>query len=301
MFKKLQQKWGVKGMQFFLILCTFAVTGTFTAWVSKAITGWVEAEKYSFLWWGLKTGVLLIGYQIFILVFGFSFGQFRFFWQYEKKILQRLGLINKEPITRLAIMASGNGTNAEKIVSFYKSKPRVIIELIISNNEKAGVLDTARENAIETFLVKKGAATEEELLALLKKKRVDLIILAGYLWKIPPGIIVAFPKKIINIHPALLPKFGGHGMYGQHVHSAVINGLESESGITIHYVDEIYDNGEIIFQQKLAVEKTDTPASLAKKIQLLEHYHYPRVIDSLIKAKATLKPLPQKDTANYTM
>lgn len=285
MFKKLQQHWGVNGWRVFLILCTFAVTGTFTAWVSKGITQWIDVEKFSFIWWLLKIAVLLIGYQAFILFFGFCFGQFSFFWKYEKKILARMGLMKKEKkIFRLAIFASGAGSNAKKITEhFSSSSNEVSIALIICNKEGAAVLDIARQHGIETFIMTRQDMDGERLLLILKKKQIDLIILAGYLWKLPPLLVKAYPRKIINIHPALLPKYGGKGMYGTRVHEAVISNREKESGITIHYVDEIYDNGEIIFQQSCPVDADDTAATLAEKIHALEHSCYPRVIRSVLE------------------
>lgn len=285
MFKKLQKHWGVDGWRLFLILCTFAVTGTFTAWVSKSITQWIDAEKFSLMWWLLKLAVLFIGYQVFILFFGFCFGQFSFFWKYEKKILARMGVIKKEKkIFRLAIFASGAGSNAKKIIEhFAPSSNEVNIALIVCNKEGAGVLDIARQHGIETFLINRQDMDGEQLLSVLKKKHIDLIILAGYLWKLPPLLLKAFPRRIINIHPALLPKYGGKGMYGTNVHEAVISNKEKESGITIHFVDEIYDNGEIIFQQSCPVDVDDTAATLAEKIHSLEHSCYPGVIRSVLE------------------
>jgi len=283
MLKKLQQHWGVKGWRFFLILCTFAVTGTFTAWVSKSITQWLDAEKFTFYWWLLKIFVLLIGYQVFILFFGFCFGQFAFFWKFEKKILTRLGLFKKESrIYHLAIFASGTGSNAKKILEYFTRSEKVSIDLIVCNKDVAGVLEVAREHQIEIFINKQDHSGDQ-LLHKLKGKQIDLIILAGYLWMLPNNIINAYPKKIINIHPALLPKYGGKGMYGNYVHEAVIRNNEKESGITIHYADELYDNGEIIFQQKCLVDPGESAASLAEKIRVLEHTWYPQIIGSVVE------------------
>lgn len=284
MFKKLQQHWGVNGWRFFLILCTFAVTGTVTAWVSRGITKWIDADKFSLIWWVLKVGVILIGYQLFILFFGFVFGQFSFFWKYEKKILARFGIIKKErKKSHLVIFASGAGSNARNIIEYFSSSPDVRIALIVCNKEGAGVLDIARQHGIETLIINRGDMDGPELVSVLKDKQTDLIVLAGYLWKLPSSFIKAFPGRIINIHPALLPKYGGKGMYGMHVHEAVISNREKESGITIHYVDEIYDNGEIISQQKCIVAPNETPVSLAEKIHALEYLYYPQVIRAVLE------------------
>lgn len=284
MFKKLQQHWGVSEWRFFLILCTFAVTGTFTAWVSKGITQWVDVEKFSFTWWLLKIAVLIIGYQFFILFFGFLFGQFSFFWKFEKKILTRMGIMKKDKkLFRLAIFASGKGSNAKKIIEYFSDSIKVSIALIVCNKAGAGVVDVARKFGIDVFYLTRQDTDSEALLSVLKKNKVELIVLAGYLWKIPPSIIQSFPRRIINIHPALLPKYGGKGMYGSKVHEAVISNQEKESGITIHFVDDIYDNGDVIFQQSCPVDLEDTPVTLAEKIQLLEHKYYPRLIRSILE------------------
>jgi phosphoribosylglycinamide formyltransferase 1 len=182
-------------------------------------------------------------------------------------------------MTRIAIFASGAGSNAEKII---KSADAFEIGLVVSNKQDAGVLRIAASNNIPTLVIEKekffrGDGYVDEL----RKAGIDFIVLAGFLWKIPSLLIDAYPKKIINIHPALLPKYGGKGMYGMHVHEAVIAAGEKESGITIHYVDEHYDNGDVILQKKCAVEVAETPASLAKKVQELEHRYFPAVVADL--------------------
>lgn len=287
MLENLQKKWGVKGWQFFLIMCTFAVTGTFTAWVSRGITNWIEVEKYSAGWWALKALVLVIGYQVFILIFGFCFGQFDFFWKFEKKLLTSLRILKKSHVAKIAIFASGAGSNADRIISSFSGSD-IKVDLVVSNKANAGVLDIAKKNNIETYLIGNSKDDEERLLGYLQKKNISFIILAGYLWKIPETVIRAYPSRIINIHPALLPKFGGKGMYGRRVHEAVLANREAESGITIHYVDEVYDNGEIIFQDRVQIHPDETAEGLAKKIQLLEHQHFPAVIRKIIKAKSPL-------------
>lgn len=284
MFKKLQQHWGVNGWRFFLILCTFAVTGTVTAWVSRQITGWLDVNHYSLAWWLLKISVLFIGYQGFILIIGFCFGQFSFFWNYEKKILRRFGLLKKQTGTaRLVIFASGGGSNAGNIINYFKEDKSVKVVLIVCNKEGAGVLQIAKEYNIDTLLINKQDENGERILNVLKDKKTDLVVLAGYLWKLPPLIVSSFPHRIINIHPALLPEYGGKGMYGKHVHQAVISKKERYSGITIHYVDEVYDHGEIIFQERCNVDITDTADSLAQKVLVLEHLHYPVIIKQVLE------------------
>lgn len=290
MFKKLQQKWKVNGTDLALILCTFAVTGTLTAWISRQITGWLQVGKYSFGWWALKIGVLLLGYQILILIIGFCFGQFRFFWNYEKKILRRLGIGRSKPKpsaapTQLAIFASGTGNNALKIMEHFAHHPSVRVKLIVCNNPAAGVVSIAKTHQIEVLLIEKGRFASDGYVKELMEHQIDFIALAGFLWQLPPALVAAFPNRLVNIHPALLPKFGGKGMYGQHVHQAVIDAKELESGITIHYVDEQYDHGHTILQVTCPVDPTDNPASLAQKIHALEHAYYAKTLEKLIMNK----------------
>lgn len=183
----------------------------------------------------------------------------------------------------LAIFASGTGTNAARIIDYFRGSANVKVSLIVCNRPGAGVLAVAEREGVATLLIEKepffrGGAYVEEL----KGKNIDLIVLAGFLWKIPEALVRAYPGRIINIHPALLPKYGGKGMYGRHVHEAVIAAGETESGITIHWVDEHYDHGEPIRQVKVIVEPGDTPETLAKKIHLLEYEHFPKVIEEVL-------------------
>jgi phosphoribosylglycinamide formyltransferase-1 len=183
----------------------------------------------------------------------------------------------------LAIFASGTGTNTKKIIEHFKNNPHIKIEVIVTNKAGAGVLQVAKENNIDQLLISKDQLTNNNIIQDLRKRKIDLIILAGFLLKIPPVLIQAFPKKIINIHPALLPAYGGKGMYGMHVHEAVIANKEKQSGISIHYVDEIYDHGEIIFQATCNIGPADNAKSLAQKIHELEHAHYAAVIETVLK------------------
>ena len=185
---------------------------------------------------------------------------------------------------RIAIFASGTGSNAKKIIEHLSPHPFIKVQLIVCNKPKAGVLDIAAANQIAAILIDKekffrGSGYADEL----KEAQINFIVLAGFLWKIPQTLIDAYRNRIVNIHPALLPKFGGKGMYGAKVHEAVIAARESESGITIHYVDEHYDNGDVIFQATCPVFKDDTPESLAERIHELEHKHYAGVIEECIK------------------
>lgn len=184
---------------------------------------------------------------------------------------------------KLAIFASGAGSNAQKIIDHFKNSTNASVVLILCNKPNAGVLFIAEKEGIEYILIEKEQYKADGYASILKEKGIDFIILAGFLWKIPETLIRAFPGKIINIHPALLPKYGGKGMYGTFVHEAVIKNKEIESGITIHYVDEQYDHGAVIFQAKCTVDPDDTPSTLAQKIHRLEHAHFPAVIESVIQ------------------
>ncbi len=188
----------------------------------------------------------------------------------------------QKPI-HVAIMASGAGTNAQKIIDYFKNSKRVKISLIGCNNAHAGVLKIARHENISSLILEKEKFKSAGYVEEFKKLQIDFIVLAGFLWKVPPILINAFPGKIINIHPALLPAYGGKGMYGDAVHNAVIASKQKESGITIHYVDDKYDHGTIIFQATCPVEKSETATSLANKIHALEHKYYAVQIKKLLE------------------
>ncbi|MDI9319036.1 MAG: phosphoribosylglycinamide formyltransferase [Phycisphaerales bacterium] len=185
---------------------------------------------------------------------------------------------------RIAIFASGTGTNADKIIAHFSNKNKnVLPALVVCNKPGAGVISIAEKWGIEVLLIEKEQFfTGDGYVNFLLDKKIDFIVLAGFLWKVPLSLIAAYPDKIINIHPALLPKYGGKGMYGNHVHATVIANKEKESGITIHYVNEKYDEGAIIFQAKANVDSSDTPETLASKIHLLEHEHFATTIENLL-------------------
>lgn len=184
---------------------------------------------------------------------------------------------------RVIIFASGSGSNAENLIKFFQNRDNVSVIQVLSNNPRAKVLDRCKRLNISALCFNRTAFYETpDVLNILKISNPDLIILAGFLWKIPQNIISEFPNKIINIHPALLPKYGGKGMYGMNVHQAVVNNEEPETGITIHYVNENYDDGAIIFQTTCPVESYDTAEEVAMKIHELEMKHFPKVVDSIL-------------------
>ena len=184
---------------------------------------------------------------------------------------------------RIVIFASGSGTNAEAIARYFDQHQSIRVSLIMSNRQDAYVLERADRIKIPSFVFSRTSFYESgKVLNRLIDEHPSLIVLAGFLWLIPENILEHFPAQIINIHPALLPKYGGKGMYGSKVHESVIAAGEKESGITIHYVNRYYDKGDIIFQAPCPVLPTDTPETLAKRIHKLEHKHYPEVIEKLL-------------------
>ena len=185
---------------------------------------------------------------------------------------------------RIALFASGSGSNAEQIATYFADNTDVDVSLIVSNNHKAGVIDRARRLHIPVLLFDRKTFYEtDRITELLQKQEIDLVVLAGFMWLMPGDLVRAFPARIINIHPALLPKFGGKGMYGHFVHEAVVAAGETESGITIHYVNERYDEGQVIFQASCPVVPTDTPEDVAHKIHVLEHANYPRIVADVLQ------------------
>ena len=188
---------------------------------------------------------------------------------------------------RIAIFASGTGSNAQKILSHFKTSNKIEVALIVSNKTNAGVLNFAKEYSVPTLIIDREKFLKGDgYVPELQAAKIDWIILAGFLWKIPVSLLNHWEKRIINIHPALLPKYGGKGMYGEAVHRAVLAANEKESGITIHYVDEQYDHGATIFQATCPVLSTDLVENLAEKIHALEHLHYPVVIEKEILSQA---------------
>ena len=187
---------------------------------------------------------------------------------------------------KIVIFASGSGTNAENIIKHFQKSENIEVVAVLSNRRSAGVLKKAHDLGVKSLLFDKEALYHtNDILNILKDMKPDLIVLAGFLWLFPSKIIKEFPDKIINIHPALLPKYGGKGMYGAKVHESIIANKEKESGISIHYVNEKYGEGNIIFQATTSIENHDTPESLAGKIHELEYRHFPEVIQQLLEAK----------------
>ena len=309
MFERLQKKWKVSGLRLVLILTTFALGGSLTGYVGRRLMQYLPIEL-NWLWVAVYIIVITLIWPLAVLLVSIPFGQYRFFVSYLKRMGSRFAGYRKKmetvpastTITRLptpdlkrmsagnrnyhiAIFASGAGTNTQKIIDYFRYSKNITVALILCNKQGAGVIAIAEKENIPVILIDKekffrGSGYVDELM----EKRIDLVVLAGFLWKIPAKLIEAFPRRIINIHPALLPRHGGKGMYGRFVHEAVLADKEKESGISIHYVDEHYDQGDLIFQESCPVLESDTADSLAMRIHKLEHEQYPKVIEEILKA-----------------
>ena len=200
----------------------------------------------------------------------------------EESIEKASGDGEQQPLKHVAIFASGAGSNAQKIIDHFKNSAFVKIALIVCNKPGAGVLAIAANENIPVLMIEKKLFNDTGYIEELKSYHIEFIILAGFLWKVPSVLINEFTGRIVNIHPALLPSYGGKGMYGNAVHAAVLAANEKQSGITIHFVDDKYDHGEIIFQAQCPVDENETAESLAQKIHVLEHRYYPGEIEKLL-------------------
>lgn len=287
MFEKLRQRWGVNGVNLFLIICTFALGGSLCGLAGRRLLGLTGMDK-GVLWVVLYILLITLLWPLCVLLISIPLGQFGFFRRYLARIGKRFtGKKGNPSITHVAIFASGAGSNAKKIIDHFTGSPTVKIALVVCNKPGAGVLEIAKNAGIPVLLIEKEVFFKgNAYLPELEQYHIDFIVLAGFLWKLPASLIAAFPKKIVNIHPALLPAYGGKGMYGHFVHEAVIGNRDTESGISIHYVDELYDHGEIIVQEKCSIAENETADSLAQKIHALEHLHYPATIAAILKAKS---------------
>lgn len=183
---------------------------------------------------------------------------------------------------RIIILASGGGSNAAKILQHFQNHAKAEVVMVGSNRKAAGVQEHAHSHHVPMFFFNRAELNEGKVLSVLQKMEADLIVLAGFLLKVPEELVATFPNAILNIHPALLPKYGGKGMYGMNVHKAVKEAGETESGITIHYVNQHYDEGQILFQAKTSLEESDTPEIVAKKVLALEHLHFAPLIESIL-------------------
>jgi folate-dependent phosphoribosylglycinamide formyltransferase PurN len=318
--QKLRVKWGLAPVQFWLVILTFALGGSLSGRLCSFLLKMAFSEK-NWAFWLVYPIVLTILWPFSVLFVSLLTGQFRFFKGYLGRVGAKLigglspavdsvasnggavasTLASAAPI-HVAIFASGAGSNARKIIEYFenqyvseflagtssslsisKSARPIKVSLIVCNVPTAGVLEIAKEKGIPTLLINKTEFATGGYVESLKNADIDFIVLAGFLWKVPEVLVNAFPKAIVNIHPALLPNYGGKGMYGSRVHEAVIAAGESKSGITIHWVDANYDEGDIIFQAECIIEAGDSPEILAQKIHALEHQHFAPVIEKLLR------------------
>ena len=283
MFNKLKQRWGVNGLNLVLILVTFAVGGSSCGYLSRQLlilTGW---EK-DLVWYILYVVLMTITWPICVLLVSIPLGQYRFFSNY----LRRMGRHFKggKKKIRLAVLASGSGSNARAILAYFQQHPAIEVGLILTNKEEAGVRAHARAFGVPDLVFDRSAfQAPDSILPILQRHNIQWIILAGFLWKIPDVLVASYPGQIINIHPALLPDFGGKGMYGIHVHRAVLEASVPKSGITIHEVDGQYDHGQHLFQATCPVFPDDRPETLASRVLALEHRYFAPVIEARVLGK----------------
>ncbi len=300
---RLQQKWGVGPVQFWLIMTTFALGGSLSGYLNKQILNLVFLEKNA-AYWLIYPVLLTILWPFSVIFVSFLTGQFSFFKGYLGRMWGRLvggaGMAGPATPIHVAIFASGAGSNAKKIIEFFENKSTPIkISLIVCNVQGAGVLDIAKSKGIPTLLINKKEFEATGYVESLHNADIHFIVLAGFLWKVPEVLVNAYQpgmkidssvvngktntaRGIINIHPALLPNYGGKGMYGSRVHEAVVAAGEKKSGITIHWVDAHYDEGDIIFQAECTLDNSDTPYTVAEKIHALEHAHFAPTIEKIL-------------------
>ena len=279
-FKRLQEKWKLGTGQFWLVILTFALGGSLSGRLCSFLLKLVFLEK-NWAFWLVYPLFLTILWPFSVIFVSFFTGQFAFFKGYLSRVGSRL-LGSGKPV-HIAIFASGAGSNARKIIEYFENKGlRIKVSLIVCNVPNAGVLEIAKEKGIPSLIINKSDFTATGYVESLQNADINFIVLAGFLWKVPEVLVRVYPKAIINIHPALLPKYGGKGMYGARVHDAVIDAKEKESGITIHWVNEHYDEGAIIFQAKCSIDANDTADILANKIHALEHAHFAPTIEKLL-------------------
>jgi folate-dependent phosphoribosylglycinamide formyltransferase PurN len=275
-------------------MTTFALGGSLSGYLNKQILNLVFLEKNA-AYWLIYPLLLTILWPFSVILVSFATGQFAFFKGYLGRIWGRLsgGTTSSQsaatsPI-HLAIFASGAGTNAKKIIEYFENKSTPVkISLIVCNVPGAGVLDIAKSKGIPTLMINKAEFASTGYVESLRNADIHFIVLAGFLWKVPEVLVNAYQpgigdaRGIINIHPALLPNYGGKGMYGSRVHEAVVAAGEKETGITIHWVDAHYDEGDIIFQASCSIESSDTAETVANKIHVLEHQHFAPTIEKIL-------------------
>ena len=288
MLKRLQEKWKVNGIQFVLVLCTFAIGGSMCGFLGRKVMDLFTIEN-AFLYGTLYIIIVTLLWPLCVLLISIPFGQFRFFSNYLRKMGTRFGIVKSpeeafsDKKIHIALLASGGGSNAQRIMEYFKDHPQIRAVMLASNKPGAGALHHAVNHGLSTLILEKDRFFKGDgYLQEFEDHDIDYLILAGFLWKVPHRLVETYKNRIINIHPALLPRYGGKGMYGHHVHEAVLQNRDSESGLTIHLVDEQYDHGKALFQTRVPVLPDDDATSLAARVLEQEHAHFAPQIEKYI-------------------
>lgn len=304
MFNRLKNKWGVSWVRFILIFSTFAIGGSLCGYLGRKLLGFTNIDSRA-LWIIIYILLVTILWPVCVLIISIPMGQFGFFSKYLKKMGARIQgkqkLRGQKQKVKIAVFASGSGSNAEKIIEFSVNEnvSNFEVVLIVTNKKEAGVLKIASHFGIPSLIIDRNIFFTTGYVNELYAAGIEFIVLAGFLLKVPEVLIEAYPDKIINIHPALLPAYGGKGMYGNNVHAAVIAAREKQSGITIHKVDGHYDNGDIILQERCDVLENDTAETLAKRVLQLEHTYFAQTIN-LVVAGHSIINLSRKNSLDYS-
>lgn len=288
MFQRLRQKWKLSTADFVVVMLAFALGGSLCGYITRKLLVLFQLQNHSGRW-PVYALLLTATWPFCVLLTGHLLGKGAFFRNYLLLMWRRI-TGNSRPQAdaeyRLAIFASGGGSNARVLMDYFAGHKHISVALLVCNKPGAGALQMAAERGIATLLIEKPRfATGDGYSEALKAAGITHLVLAGFLWKIPPSLVQAYPNSIVNIHPALLPLFGGKGMYGHHVHAAVLAAGATETGITIHVVDEQYDHGRHLRQEKCAVLATDTPETLAARVLQLEHQWFAPTVEAWVLGK----------------
>jgi formyltetrahydrofolate-dependent phosphoribosylglycinamide formyltransferase len=287
MFKNLQQKWNVSPRRLWVILAAFGLGGSLCGFLGRKLLAFTGIEKGA-LYIVCYIIVVTLLWPFCVVLISSLLGEYAFFKNYLANVFMRLMGKSNDKKFNIAVFASGAGSNAKQIINYFTehSRNKITVGLLVSNRASAGAIAIAQKyNVPHKVINEQNLEDPTSLIQTLHSNKITHIVLAGFLRKIPIDLLTAYPDKIINIHPALLPKYGGHGMYGQYVHEAVKKNKEKETGISIHLVNEVYDEGKIIFQKTCVVDANDTTEEIAQKVLLLEHTHFAPVIKDWILSK----------------
>lgn len=286
MFKNLQKKWNVSPKRLWVILAAFAIGGSLCGFLGKKIMAFTGIEK-GVLYLACYIIVVTLSWPICVVLISSLLGEYPFFKNYLNNIYKKMTGKSAANRFKIAVFASGAGSNAERIIKYFSNEieSQISVDLLVTNKALAGAITKAKNHGVPFIVINdQDLEVPTTLVQTLKNKKITHIVLAGFLKKIPKDILNIYPNRIINIHPALLPKYGGHGMYGHYVHEAVKKNGDTETGISIHLVNEAYDEGKLVFQKSCNIDVDDTAESIAQKVLLLEHTHFAPVIKDWILA-----------------